>query len=85
MPFESTLPQCVLESYQLSKNINGVSLDASTAQITISNQNEIFTEVHLNAIVGTQIIQTDKFIIEVWDCERYLSFVDDQYHQLDSA
>ena len=41
--------------------------------------------MHLYARVGTQTISTEKFTIEVWDCNNYLTFIKDQYHQIDPS
>lgn len=41
--------------------------------------------MHLNVRVGTQTISTEKFTIEVFDCNRYLGFLKDQYHQMDDT
>lgn len=35
--------------------------------------------------MGTQTIKTQKFVVEIFDCEKYLTFLGQQHHQLEDA
>ena len=84
--FSNSPQHCVLSSYNIAGRSDGTYIDTQAGEMIINTEVPIeINESKISVVVGSQVITSNTFKFEIFDCGSTMTFKMDNKIQMDST